>query len=93
MKGHVMKEGEITLGRMFSFASDNLPEGWEIELRMTRGECSLSLEDPAFNDVQRCHDDMDIGERIHDFVNFARAVESLDPIGWDGKPDQEWGPC
>lgn len=65
------------------FVSDYLPGNWCIELRVIKGEASLSLYDPHENYVDCGPGDGDAVDYWVYYVNYAREAEGLDAASWD----------
>lgn len=68
------------LGGLFEFVCENLPEDWQLNVKLRRGEAWFELIHPEGNAVEMCDDDLTEDEMIVARVNHARKCDGLQPI-------------
>lgn len=86
-----------TLNDILIYATEHLPEGWEITIKMSgcpdrRGDCSISLEDPDGNDVSESWD----SDRLNVFsmvayCAFPKCEHCCKPAQCYGTGDHDFG--
>jgi len=59
---------------------ENLPEDWEIELKMRKGEADINLVSPDGDDVEICDDDSSFVRCFMDRIDHAREADGLQPL-------------
>jgi hypothetical protein len=76
-----MTEDQITIGQMFDFTRRHLPGGWSLEFRMRHDGVTLWMVDPRGETVATVwRPEPDNGKTIQVMVNYARAVEGMEPV-------------
>jgi hypothetical protein len=81
-----MKEPVYDLYRLLEDACENLPDDWEIELTMRRGEAGCRLIDPDGEEAEYEDDDLNLHRMVQERINKARGSDGLGPIDFEDQP-------
>ncbi|MBA3483375.1 MAG: hypothetical protein H0T51_16320 [Pirellulales bacterium] len=68
-----------TFTQLIEDVCENLPEDWEVEIILRRGEADFNLIDPEGDEAKVCDDDHNSVEMIHARVDHARFSDGLQP--------------